>query len=220
MDAATAELLKASIHELKGPANRLRILAQLLARKSELRDEDARTLLGYVEDSASAVGSVADGFRNYIESCTRPLQRQPLDLNSSLASAITNLAGQLKQAGARVTHSPLPVIHADAFLFCWVFQELIANSLRAHSDGELLIHVCSGSDPSGREYISVSDNGPGIGSGMDEKIFRPFEKLAPGGGAGLGLTICRRIIERHGGRMWAEDRAEGAEFRFFVDNAM
>ena len=218
VDPATAEVLRACIHELKGPANRLRLLSQVLGRSSDALDNDARTLLGHIEESAASVGSVAEGLKTYFEICTRALRRQPLDLNLPLDSAIAGLAAQMTSTGTQVTRGALPVVNADGFIMSWVFQELLSNALH-HRGEELRIHVCSMPDGFGRTCVCVSDNGPGIGREMAERIFRPFEKLAPGPGAGLGLTICRKTIEMHGGRMWAEERAEGAEFRFFVDGA-
>jgi signal transduction histidine kinase len=215
IDATTAAVLRASVHELKGPANRLRVLAQLLGRTVPL-DEDGRKLLGYMEDSAAAVDSVADGFRKYFEICTRPLTRRPVDLNLALEGAKFGMQSEIQKSGAEITSSELAVVNADGFLITWVLQELLTNAIRAATEGPVLIHVCSGRDGNGDPYVAVCDNGPGIESSLTEKIFRPFEKIWLKPGAGLGLTICQKIVERHGGRMWAEDRAGGAEIRFCV----
>jgi signal transduction histidine kinase len=206
IDPITAEVLRATLHELKGPANRLRLLTELFARANPGVDDDSRQLLGHINDSASAVSAVVDGLKTYSEICARPLQIQPLDLNTSLESAISGVQ-------ILVTHSQLPVVHADPFLMFWVFRELLANSLHSGFEGDLHIHVDSGPSDS---YISFTDNGPGIEPGMIDRIFRPFAKFKPGGGAGLGLTVCRKILEIHGGRIWAEERSQGAEFRFCV----
>lgn len=214
IDATTAAVLRASVHELKGPANRLRVLAQLLARNTPL-DEEGRKLLGYMEDSAAAVDSVADGLRRYYEICTRPLTRQPVDLNLALQGAKFGIQGEIQKSGAEVTSSGLAVVNADGFLITWVLQELLTNAIRAATD-PVRIHVCSGRDGEGDPYVAVCDNGPGIESSLTGKIFRPFEKITAKPGAGLGLTICQKILERHGGRMWAEDRAGGAEIRFCI----
>jgi signal transduction histidine kinase len=189
------------------------VLAQLLGRNAPL-DEEGRKLLGYMEDSAAAVDSVADGLRKYFEICTRPVTRQAVDLNLALQGAKFGIQGELEKSGAEVTSSGLAVVNADGFLITWVLQELLTNAIRAATDGPVVIHVCSGRDGHGDTYVAVCDNGPGIESSLTEKIFRPFEKISAKPGAGLGLTICRKIVERHGGRMWAEDRAGGAEIRF------
>jgi two-component system sensor histidine kinase KdpD len=155
---------------------------------------------------------VADGLKRYAEICARPLQRQSLDLNQPLDAAISRMPGDI-----RVTRSAFPAVQADGFLMGWLFEELFANALRARCpEGELQIHVCAGSGAPSGSYIAVIDNGTGIAEGMTERIFRPFEKQIPGPGPGMGLTICRKIIEMHGGRIWAEDRANGAEFRFSI----
>ena len=212
VDSIAAELLHRSIHDLNGPANRIRVLVQLLERNAPGLDDESRKLLRYIEESAAAVRTVADGLKRYAVICARPLQRQPVDLNDALDAAILRAPGDV-----RFTRTVLPVVDADAFLIAWVFDELFANALRARPpEGELHIHICAGRGGPGGSYIAVVDNGTGIAEGMTERIFRPFDKQIPSEGPGMGLTICRTIIERHGGRMWAEDRAEGAEFRFFL----
>src|ERR1700722_11292215 len=116
VDPAVAELLHCAVHDLKSPAARLRLLAQLLTRSGAALDDDARGLLQHIEDSAAAVDVVAGGLRNYAEICGRPLQREPLDLGSAVASAIANLRGEIESAGAQITHAVLPVVHADRVL--------------------------------------------------------------------------------------------------------
>jgi signal transduction histidine kinase len=220
MDPITADVLHGAVHDLKGPAHRLRMLTQLLSRECTAFDEDTRQLLRHVQDSAAAVGMVAEGLRHYAEICARPLNLEPLELGHTLAAGIACLQTEIARAGAEVTFSGLPAASADRFLITWLFQELLANALRFRaSDASLRVHVSSGSGGPGGWFVSVADNGPGIEAGMAERVFLPFKKLAPGGAAGLGLTICRRIVEMHAGRMWVEPREGGAEFRFFLGNA-
>jgi signal transduction histidine kinase len=215
LDTITAELINRSIHDLAGPANRIRVLAQLLGKQLDERDEDSRKLLGYISDSAADVGIVAEGLKKYLQICTRPLQRQLLDLALPLESAISNLVEEIAVRGGRVTQCPLPVVEADGYLMAWVFEELLTNALHFGARINSKIHISTSRTGSGDEFVSVADNGPGIDSEMAVRIFRPFEKLA-GDGAGMGLAICRKIIEMHGGRIWLEDRMPGAEFRFSI----
>jgi light-regulated signal transduction histidine kinase (bacteriophytochrome) len=215
IDPITADVIHSAIHGLKGPANRLRLLSQLLARGGETSGEEARTLLGYIQTSAAEVGSAAEGLRRYVEICGRPMRREALDLNQTLESAISGVQGEIEKTGAQITRSALPSVHADAFLMTWLFQELFTNSNRCRSAGAPRMHVSSGAGGPAGWFVSVSDNGRGLESGMEEQVFRPFKKLS-GEGAGLGLTICRHIVERHEGRIWVEPREEGVEVRFFV----
>ena len=185
LDTITAELINRSIHDLAGPANRIRALAQLLGKQLDECDEDSRKLLGYISDSAADVGIVAEGLKKYLQICTRPLQRQLLDLALPLESAISNLAEEIAVLGGRVTHCPLPVVEGDGYLMSWVFQELITNALHFGARIDSHIHISTGRTGSGDEFVSVADNGPGIESEMAARIFRPFDKLA-GDGAGMG----------------------------------
>jgi light-regulated signal transduction histidine kinase (bacteriophytochrome) len=111
----------------------------------------------------------------------------------------------------------LPVISADRFLMTWLFQELLANSVRFRADSAPRVHISEGTGGPANWYIAVSDNGTGIEPALAGRAFRPFKKLTAQGGAGLGLTICRKIIELHGGEIWIEPACQGADFRFFVD---
>ncbi|HEY2019365.1 MAG TPA: ATP-binding protein, partial [Bryobacteraceae bacterium] len=219
IDRITADLLHAAVHDLRGPANRLRLLAQLLRREANALDEDSGKLLDHIEDSAAAVSGVAEGLRNYVEICTRPLCREPLDLNRSLASAIASLRAEIESAGGQVTSFTLPEVQADPFLMAWLLQELLTNAIRFRMADPPRVHISSGSGGPGDWFVSVADNGPGIEAGMAERVFRPFKKVSAGPGAGLGLTICRKIVEMHGGQIWLEPREGGADFRFFLDGA-
>ena len=210
IDPITADVLHAAVHDLKGPAGRLRMLAQLLARESVL-DENGRGLLGHIQDSAAAVGDVAEGIRLYTEICARPLRREALDLNQALATALAKRRAEAESAGVEIVTTELPQVQADPFLMTWLFQELLANAIRFRTAQAPRISISSGDG-----FISVHDNGPGIEPDLTERVFKPFKKLSAGPGAGLGLTICRKIVEMHEGRMWVEPSTCGVDIRFFV----
>lgn len=220
IDSTTADLLHSAVHNLKGPASRLRLLAQLLSRSGAALDEDSRSLLRHIEDSAAAVGVVADGLRSYVEACARPLQRERVELSRPAVEAQSNLRSEIESVGARITADVLPAVQADPFLMSWLFQELLTNSIRYRGEAAPVIDISTGRGGPGKWFVAVSDNGPGIDPSLAERVFRPFKKLSSVGGAGLGLTVCRRIVELHGGEIWVEPREGGAEFRFFVDGEM
>jgi signal transduction histidine kinase len=220
IDSITAELLRSAVHDLAGPANRVRLTAQLLARTCGGLDADARKLLGYLEQSAAALSLTADGIRRYAEICGREWIRQAVDLNSSLTSAIGGMQAEMESAGAEVTSNRLPVVCADPVQIACVFHELVTNALRFRSEAAPRIDVSTGRGGPGSWYVSVADNGPGIEAEMAERVFLPFKKISAGNGAGLGLTICRKIVELHDGRLWLEPRNGGAEFRFYLGGVM
>ena len=126
-----------------------------------------------------------------------------------------NLRAEIESTASVITSTSLPRVEADPFAMTWLFQELLTNAIRFRAPAvapRVNVTSCAG-------VVSVLDNGPGIESGMEERVFRPFKKLGGGQGAGLGLTVCRRIVEMHAGRLWVEPRSGGAEFRFFVNEA-
>jgi signal transduction histidine kinase len=216
VDPSMADLLESAAHNLRGPASRIGLVSQLLNRNVASLDADARKLLQYVEESANAVGVVAAGLNRYAELCARPLEREPIDLGIPAAAAIDGLRDEIANAQAQVACSALPTAPVDRLLMTWLFQELLSNAIRVRSEGSREVRISSAVGGPGGWYVAVSDNGPGIEPGMAERVFRPFKKLSPGGGSGLGLTICRKIIELHGGAIWIEPGCPGAEFRFFV----
>jgi light-regulated signal transduction histidine kinase (bacteriophytochrome) len=215
LDSNFAALLESAVHDLKGPASRLRLVSQLLNRSGGL-DEDTRTLLQYLEESAAAVGVVADGLRRYAEICARPLKRERVDLGLLATAARANLQQEITDSGAEVTHAALPVASADHFLMTWVFQELLSNAIRFRADAAPQVRISAAVAGPRNWYVAVTDNGPGIAPGLSERVFLPFKRLSSTGGAGVGLTICRTIVELHRGKIWIEPGQPGAEFRFFV----
>jgi signal transduction histidine kinase len=211
IDRITVDVLRAAIHDLKGPSGRLRVLAQL-ANRSQSLDDDTRTLMNHIADSALALDRVIDALRSYSELCMRPLQREWIDLAIPLGSALANRAAEIGACGAEVRSDVLPAISGDRLLITWLFEELVGNSLRFRGAGAPRIQITAIPGGAGK-IISVSDNGPGIETALLERVFRPFKKGSSAGGAGLGLTICSKIVELHGGRIWAEPRTGGADIR-------
>src|SRR5689334_218837 len=128
LDTITAELINQSIHDLAGPANRIRVLAQLLRRNLAEGDADSHKLLGFISDSAADIRTVAEGLKRYLQICTRQVQLEPLDLTLPLKSAISDLAEEIATRRGEVTYGLLPVVEADGYLMCWVFQELLTNA--------------------------------------------------------------------------------------------
>jgi signal transduction histidine kinase len=209
IDATTAALLEAAVHDLKGPASRLRLLVQLLGRGSALWDDDTKTLFRHIEDSAAAVGAVAEGLKNYADICTRAVRREPVDLNTAVAAAAAGLQSEMTAIHARLEYRNLPAIDADPFLLSWLLRELLTNAIRFRGNAVPLVRISADG-----EIVAVADNGTGIEPALAARAFLPFKKLAPNGGAGLGLTICRKIAELHGGAVWVEPAARGADIRF------
>jgi light-regulated signal transduction histidine kinase (bacteriophytochrome) len=139
------------------------------------------------------------------------------DLSLSLTEALSVLDNRIRQSGASITVQSLPTVVGDTAQLAHVFQNLLSNALKyAKSGTPPQIDICAAAD--GDHWIvSVQDNGIGFEPQYAERIFGLFKRLHKDEyeGTGLGLAICRRIVERYGGRMWAEGRPhEGATFFF------
>jgi len=138
-------------------------------------------------------------------------------LNECLDAALDNVQAALAEAEATVTRDPLPEVLGNANQLTQVFQNLISNSIKYASPGRKpLVQVTREPDEEGKCVIAVADNGQGFDQEFARLIFEPFKRLqgrVPG--SGIGLAICRRIVESHEGHIWAESsEGQGAAFRF------
>jgi len=134
----------------------------------------------------------------------------------SLLEAKSELAAELKDSGTIVTHDPLPTVPGNATSLAILLRCLIGNACKFRGEAEPRIHV-GAVQQDGEWILSVRDNGAGFDPVYRERIFRPFERLngKQFPGSGLGLTIAKRIVEQHGGQIWAESvPGEGSTFCF------
>jgi light-regulated signal transduction histidine kinase (bacteriophytochrome) len=150
-----------------------------------------------------------------VNSRAQPLA--PTDAHAALGEALANLSLNIKEAGAIVTNDELPTVKVDHSQLVQVFQNLIGNAVKFHGPEPPRVHVRA--ERGGGEWtFSVRDNGIGIAPEHFERIFVLFQRLharADHPGTGIGLAVCRRIVERHGGKIWVESaRGKGATFHF------
>ena len=132
--------------------------------------------------------------------------QSPTDAGEALRQALGNLHESIQVAGAEITHSELPTVRADQTQLVQLFQNLIGNSLKFRSEAPPKIRVDARRHGDYWQF-SVSDNGIGIDSQFQEEIFAVFRRLHTHeqyGGTGIGLAICKKIVDRHGGRIWVE----------------
>jgi light-regulated signal transduction histidine kinase (bacteriophytochrome) len=146
----------------------------------------------------------------------------PADLGAALKQALRNLQAGIESAHATITHDPMPTLCADATQMMQVFQNLIGNALKFRGDSPPVIHVGARRED-GRWLFSVRDNGIGIDAQYYEKLFQIFQRLHTRKdypGTGIGLAICKKIVERHGGTIWVESQpGKGATFYFSIPAA-
>jgi PAS domain S-box-containing protein len=205
-------------HELQEPARTMERYARLLREDASGKlDEEANKLLDRVVGGASRLQHLIDDLLSLarMESGDRPFQTVAAE--ELLESALADLAAAIEESGAVVTHSPLPSIRADPVQIARLLRNLIGNAVRFHGEQPPRVHV-SAALADDHLVFSVHDNGIGIDPAEVERIFVPFKRLQPEiPGTGLGLATCRRIVERHGGRIWVKSEpGQGSTFYFTI----
>jgi light-regulated signal transduction histidine kinase (bacteriophytochrome) len=205
-------------HDLQEPLRMVAIYAQLLAKRYRGKlDADADEFIGYVVDGVHQMYQLINGLLAYSQVGSQADAFQSTDCNAAIGSALAKLQGTIKDNAAVITHGPLPTVMADALQLEMLFQNLISNGIKFHGEQPPQIHVSV--DQKGDEWVfSVRDNGIGIDPQYADRIFTIFERLHATKdypGTGIGLAICKKIVERHGGRIWVESHlGTGATFYF------
>jgi light-regulated signal transduction histidine kinase (bacteriophytochrome) len=141
----------------------------------------------------------------------------------ALERALLNLGGAIQDSGAMVTHDSLPTVLADETQLVQVFQNLVGNAIKYQSSGAPRVHISAAKTDGAKWLFAVNDNGLGIEPQYFDKIFGMFQRLhgrEEFSGTGIGLAICKKIVERHGGGIFVESKAgEGSTFRFALAGA-
>jgi PAS domain S-box-containing protein len=207
-------------HDLQEPLRMVASYTQLLARRYRGKlDQDADDFINYAVDGAVRMQELINALLEYSRIGTRKRELAPVDLAEPIASALKNLERVLEESGAVVTHDPLPTVTCDSTQMMQLFQNLIANAVKFRREAPLRIHIAATRD--GEQWtFSVADNGIGIEPEYLTRIFEIFERLHGRdqySGTGIGLAVCKRIVERHGGRIWATSTlGEGTTFWFTI----
>jgi len=210
-------------HDLREPLATIRSYADLALElhASEL-PRDVSRALNVVQESADRMAELVSDLLGYARVGGRGRKHvQQADLGTALDAAVCNLESAIRASGAQVTHDDLPAIPADHVQMVQLFQNLIGNAIKYRGHESPRIHVAALFED-GIWLISVRDNGEGFAPEYAEDIFNPFERLHGDDipGTGIGLATCRKIVEAHGGRIWAESqRGKGSTFRFILPGA-
>jgi signal transduction histidine kinase len=210
-------------HDLQEPLRTISSYVQLLARryKSQL-DDDANEFIGFAVEGTRRMQNLINDLLSLSRVGTRGRELEPTDCNQALDDSLANLGAALRESGAEITRDPLPVVMADKPQLTQLFQNLVGNAIKFQSGDAPKIHIfCR---PNGKEcVVGVRDNGIGIDPRHAERIFQVFQRLHDREkypGTGIGLAICKKIVERHGGRIWVESQpGEGAAFLFNLSQA-
>ncbi len=211
-------------HDLKEPLRMVSSYLQLLERRyADGLDGEARQFMGFAVEGAQRMRRLIDDLLEYSRIGTRGKSLVRTESAEVLRSVIENLHIAVQDAGATLTQdSPLPAVLADGTQLAQLFQNLIANALKFRSAEPPRIHI--GAKPhNGRWTFSVSDNGIGIDEKFFERVFVIFQRLHTREqyeGTGIGLAVCAKIVERHGGRIWLESKPGlGSTFFFTLEGA-
>ena len=205
-------------HDLQEPLRTIRSFAELLDRRyNDMVDDKGRQYLHFMTDAASRMQRLVKDLLILSRVTRTDEASEPVDLEDALRDALSRLDRAREEAGADVTWGDLPTVVAQPSLIVQLLQNLIANAIRYRGDEAPRIHV-SAHARDGRWQIDVSDNGIGIDPRYHERIFDVFQRLHPGShssGSGIGLSLCGRIVEHHGGRIWVTSTGEaGSTFSF------
>jgi light-regulated signal transduction histidine kinase (bacteriophytochrome) len=193
---------------------------QLLAERYKGRlDSDADEFIAYAVDGSNRMQVLIQDLLAYSRAGTNAKPLREVSSENALKEALRNLRASIEESGTVVTHDSLPAITTNDIQLAQVFQNLIGNAIKYHGAEAPRVHV-SATKNGGNEWIfSVRDNGMGISPEYFERIFVLFQRLHGRGefeGTGIGLAVCKKILERLGGRIWVESQPEGGSTFFFA----
>ncbi len=205
-------------HDLQEPLRMVASYTQLLARRYKGKlDADADEFIRFAVDGATRMQTLINDLLSYSRMASNKAEASAASCERALERALANLRAAIDEAGATVTHDPLPVVHGEENQLTQLFQNLVGNALKFRRSEAPEVRVTA--ERTGSEWtISVADNGIGIAPEYRERVFVIFQRLHPRTdypGNGMGLAICKKIVERHGGRIWVHSPpGEGTIFRF------
>jgi len=205
-------------HDLQEPLRMVSSYTQLLLRRYGERFEgDAKEFMGYIVDGAARMKQLIEDLLAYSRVGTRGKDFHEVEVEGALRRAVTNLRAAIEESGASVTWDALPTVIADDLQLTQLFQNLIGNALKFRSASVPRVSV-SATEKEKEWEFKVRDNGIGIEPQYFERIFMVFQRLhnkTEYPGTGIGLAICKKVVERHGGRIWVEAQpGEGSAFHF------
>jgi signal transduction histidine kinase len=205
-------------HDLQEPLRMVAAYTQLLAERYHGKlDEDADKYMGYAVEGALRMQALVHDLLTFSRVGRNGVERKNIDSSQSVREALQNLAVSLQESGAVVNQSTLPTVHSDRTQLSQLFQNLIGNAIKFRGKEPLVVTVSAERKDKEWEF-AVADNGIGIAPEHKDVIFSIFQRLhtrAEYPGNGVGLAICKKIVEQHGGKIWVDSEpGKGSTFRF------
>ena len=206
-------------HDLQEPLRMVASYTQLLSRRYKGKlDADADQFIAFAVDGASRMQRLILDLLMFSRVGTNGQKLLDTSSEEALAQALNNLRSAIEESGAVVTHDPLPGVMADEMQLTQLFQNLIGNGIKYQNPGIPRVHVSAVRNGGGKWTFSVKDNGLGIAPQYFERIFDMFQRLHKReefAGTGIGLAICKKIVDRHGGAISvASEPGHGSTFSF------
>jgi PAS domain S-box-containing protein len=206
-------------HDLQEPLRMVASYTQLLSRRYKGKlDSDADEFISFAVDGANRMQRLIQDLLTYSRVGKRGLELRDVSCDQALQTALKNLSAVVEERGALVTHDPLPEVKADETQLVQLFQNLVGNAIKYQGPGISHVHISAQRSGAAKWTLSVQDTGLGISPEFFERIFGMFQRLHKRGefeGTGMGLAICKKIVERHGGSIWVESKpGAGSTFLF------
>ncbi|WP_076609238.1 PAS domain-containing sensor histidine kinase [Natronorubrum thiooxidans] len=213
----------AASHDMQEPLRMVSSYLQLLERRyTDELDSDGKEFIEFAVDGAERMRDMIDGLLEYSRIDSKGAPLEPVDLDAVLEDVLTDLQVMIDQSDAEITAASLPEVRGDAGQLRQLFQNLLSNALEYSGDDRPRVHIDA--ERTGPMWtLSVHDEGIGIDPEDTTQIFQVFQRLhsrAEYAGTGIGLALCQRIVERHGGEIWVDSRpGEGSTFSFTLQPA-
>jgi signal transduction histidine kinase len=209
-------------HDLQAPLTTISMYAELLERRHGTQADDGHDLIDGIRGATQQARTLIRDLLEYSRAGRGELSAEPLPAELVVDQALEALAGTIETTGARVRVESLPVVIADRSNLCRVFQNLVGNAVKFTRGDNPEVTIAA--EPEGPMWrFDVRDNGIGMDPGDTRRIFEPFRRLhgeEDYSGTGIGLAVCERIIEQHGGRIWVTSTpGEGSVFSFTMPAA-
>ncbi|MBD1828746.1 ATP-binding protein [Microcoleus vaginatus GB1-A2] len=206
-------------HDLQAPLATIASYAQLLEKRyKDQLDSQASKFIGNIVQGCTRMQTLIDDLLEYSRVGRSQKPFQMTDCNHAVEQALANLQGAIRQTQAVVTYSELPAVMGDISQLVQLFQNLVGNAIKYRHDAPPVVHITACKQE--KDWlISVSDNGIGIATQHQERIFQIFQRLHTQkeySGTGIGLAICQKIVERHGGYIWVESKPDQGSIFYFT----